>query len=334
MLIFAQARAVIFCKQKQIVKNVIFVLFKRMFSNSALDLWSSECDESIITLIEQLDYLLGKRIPFGSISEFCGVSGSGKTQLCLQLCVNVQIQKEIGLTNGGKAVFIETRNGFSPDRLTEIAGGSIEIFQDRMSSHITVESLLKGIMFTCVENYIGLLAAVHSLKELVENNSQIRLVIIDSFSFCFRSNCNLESLEKIQIINEILTDLQILGAEYKFAVSIFFISFWSERLMFFFDFQIVITNEFTTKLKNNEYSTGPALGESHSHKISQRIILDRHPVERGRFIAYSEKGFNCSSNVSMEFEVSLFWIKRKITRFRGFFGQCWSIDLHNKISSP
>lgn len=191
-----------------------------MFSNSALDLWSSECDESIITLIEQLDYLLGKRIPFGSISEFCGVSGSGKTQLCLQLCVNVQIQKEIGLTNGGMAVFIETRNGFSPDRLTEIVGGSIQVFQNRMNSSITVESLLQGIIFTYVENYIGLLAAVHSLKELVENNSQIRLVIIDSFSFCFRSNCNLESLEKIQIINEILTDLQVLGAEYKFAVSI------------------------------------------------------------------------------------------------------------------
>lgn len=60
-------------------------------------------------------------------------------------------------------------------------------------------------------------------------------------------------------------------------------------------------------MKNDEYSIGPALGESHSHKISQRIIFERHPVQRGRFTAYSEKGFVCSSDVTVEFEVSGFF---------------------------
>lgn len=55
-----------------------------MFSKSALDLWSTEsCDETIITLINGFDYLLGNQMPFGSITEFCGISGSGKTQLWL-----------------------------------------------------------------------------------------------------------------------------------------------------------------------------------------------------------------------------------------------------------
>lgn len=54
-----------------------------MFSNSALDLWSSEGDETIITLIQGFDFLLGTPIQFGSIIEFCGISGSGKTQLWL-----------------------------------------------------------------------------------------------------------------------------------------------------------------------------------------------------------------------------------------------------------
>lgn len=72
-----------------------------------------------------------------------------------------------------------------------------------------------------------------------------------------------------------------------------------------FHLQIVLTNEFTTKLKNDEYSIGAALGESHSHKISQRIILGRHPLQNGRFIAHSEKGFVCSSSFTIEFEVRI-----------------------------
>lgn len=94
----------------------------------------------------------------------------------MQLCINIQIQKEIGLTHGGKAVFIETRNGFSPDRLTELAEGAIYSFQSQLEkskSEITVEKLLKNIIFTYVESYVGLLAAVHSLKELLDNNSNV-----------------------------------------------------------------------------------------------------------------------------------------------------------------
>lgn len=99
----------------------------------------------------------------------------------MQLCINIQIQKEIGLTQGGKAVFIETRNGFCPERLTDIAEGSIQLFQthlEKSNSDITVEKLLNEIMFTYVESYVGLLAAVHSLKELLENNSNVCCFII------------------------------------------------------------------------------------------------------------------------------------------------------------
>lgn len=100
----------------------------------------------------------------------------------MQLCINIQIQKEIGVTQGGKAVFIETRNGFSPERLTELAESSIQLFQthlEKSNSDITVEKLLKEIIFTCVETYVGLLAVVHSLKELLENNPNVCCFIIE-----------------------------------------------------------------------------------------------------------------------------------------------------------
>lgn len=107
----------------------------------------------------------------------------------MQLCINIQIQKEIGLSQGGKAVFIETRNGFSPDRLTELAEGSIQLFQNQLeksNSDITVEKLLKEIIYTYVESYIGLLAAVHNLKELLENNSNVCCFIFEIFKILIK----------------------------------------------------------------------------------------------------------------------------------------------------
>jgi hypothetical protein len=41
-------------------------------------------------------------IPSQGITEIAGESGSGKTQICLQLCLTVQLPKSSGGLNGGK----------------------------------------------------------------------------------------------------------------------------------------------------------------------------------------------------------------------------------------
>ena len=41
------------------------------------------------------------------MTEFCGVPGIGKTQLGMQLCVNVQRPTELG-GRGGAAIYIDT----------------------------------------------------------------------------------------------------------------------------------------------------------------------------------------------------------------------------------
>lgn len=88
-----------------------------MFKKSALDIWNDECsNRTIITLSKQLDNAIGVGIPLQTITEFCGTPGSGKSQICLQLCVNIQIPKVLGGLEA-TAVFIDTNNGFSPNRL-------------------------------------------------------------------------------------------------------------------------------------------------------------------------------------------------------------------------
>ena len=52
--------------------------------------------------------------------QFLGESGIGKTQLCFQLCLNVQIPS---CSDGidGEAVYLDTENTFQTSRLFEMA---------------------------------------------------------------------------------------------------------------------------------------------------------------------------------------------------------------------
>ncbi|XP_029784606.1 DNA repair protein RAD51 homolog 3 isoform X5 [Suricata suricatta] len=64
---------------------------------TALELLEQEHTQSfIITFCSALDNILGGGIPLTKTTEICGVPGVGKTQLCLQLAVDVQIPECFG----------------------------------------------------------------------------------------------------------------------------------------------------------------------------------------------------------------------------------------------
>ena len=69
----------------------------------------------ISTGLKKLDQFLGGGIKEGLITDVYGSSGTGKTQLILQISLNV-------LKNGGQVLFQDTTNGFRPERLVEIMG--------------------------------------------------------------------------------------------------------------------------------------------------------------------------------------------------------------------
>jgi len=58
------------------------------------------------------------------VTEFCGVPGVGKTQLGIQLAVDVQIPVVFGGV-GGKAVYIDTEGSFGIDRVQDIASAAV-----------------------------------------------------------------------------------------------------------------------------------------------------------------------------------------------------------------
>ena len=74
----------------------------------------------ITTGCKELDKMLDGGFETGSITEIFGEFRTGKTQLCMQLCVTSQLKVEEG-GGEGKALYIDTEGTFRPERLVAIA---------------------------------------------------------------------------------------------------------------------------------------------------------------------------------------------------------------------
>ena len=74
----------------------------------------------ISTGTNSLDTLFDGGIETQAVTEVYGEFGSGKTQLCHTLCVNVQKPKEEGGLDGG-VLYIDTEGTFRPERIVSIA---------------------------------------------------------------------------------------------------------------------------------------------------------------------------------------------------------------------
>ncbi|XP_061398028.1 DNA repair protein RAD51 homolog 3 [Musca vetustissima] len=234
-----------------------------MFKQSAFAIWRKEQEnKKIISLIKDLDVSLDGGIPLGQITEFCGSSGTGKTQLCLQLCINVQLPQAAGGL-GGKAFYIDTNQGFSPFRLKEIAE-HMEARCQRNSTkchNFNLTTILNNITYVYCNNYCALMASILNLHNLLQEEHEeipLKLMVIDSYAFVLRQLDDVDLRTRVNY--EILTDLHNLAMKYGIA--------------------IVITNELTTRCRDNtNWFVCTALGDTHTHKINTRLLLSKDSNE-------------------------------------------------------
>ncbi len=83
--------------------------------------------KNIVTFCKDIDTGLfgGGGVPVGEMTEFCGVPGVGKTQMSMQLAVNIQIPPFYGGL-GGACVYIDTEGSLMVERLEEMANAMLE----------------------------------------------------------------------------------------------------------------------------------------------------------------------------------------------------------------
>ncbi|KAK9743993.1 Rad51 [Popillia japonica] len=208
-------------------------------TKTALDIYCNDNESgTIYTFNGAFDELLENELVPGNVVEICGEPGSGKSQICFQLCINVQLPKWIG-GKEGNALYLCTNYNFSTERLKELGE---EILKKLSCSGDSKKRKLSPIYFTTV---------IYLQKWLHHN--KIRLLIIDCITPIIQQ---LDYTEKRHFMYNLFVNIQKLAIEYGFVV--------------------IITNNVTlrTKSVNNTYKT-PALGEAYFHRVNTRVLLER-----------------------------------------------------------
>jgi len=154
-----------------------------------------------------LDALMGGGLEPG-ITELIGAYGTGKTQICLQLCLTVQLTKNRGGLNGC-AFYLDTEDTLKPERLVEIAKGlSLEddASLDRIFGYRAINSDHQFEGLGIASDYV--------------RSRGVRLLVVDSLTAHFRSEYpGRENLvARQQRLNMLMHELQRMALLYDLVV--------------------------------------------------------------------------------------------------------------------
>jgi DNA repair protein RadA len=122
-----------------------------------------------------LDDLVGGGLETQTITEFYGEYGSGKSQVCHQLCVNVQLPPDKGGLGAG-ALYVDTENTFRTERLVSMA----------QHHSLDPEQVARNVIVADAYTSDHQIFLLENADEIVKENN-IRLIIVDSLTSHFRS---------------------------------------------------------------------------------------------------------------------------------------------------
>jgi DNA repair protein RadA len=125
--------------------------------------------------INALDKLLAGGFETQSITEFYGECDSGKSQMCHQLCINVQLPIERGGLGGG-ALYLDTETTFKLERIVQ------------MARHLGMDpqQVAKNIIYAEAYTSDHQMFLLENADEIIKQNN-IKLIIVDSLTAHFRN---------------------------------------------------------------------------------------------------------------------------------------------------
>ncbi|XP_042038672.1 DNA repair protein RAD51 homolog 3-like isoform X1 [Salvia splendens] len=248
----------------------------RALVNGAQTAWDmlheEESSKCITTSCSNLDEILSGGIHCKEVTEIGGVPGIGKTQLGIQLAVNVQIPAEYGGL-GGKAVYIDTEGSFMVERVLQIAEACAQDMLEyntllrRDSQACLVDkqpkSFLDNIFYFRVCTYTEQIAVINYLEKFLSEHKDVKVVIVDSITFHFRQDFEDMAL-RTRLLSGMALKLMKLAKKFNLAV--------------------VLLNQVTNKFVEGSFQLTLALGDSWAHAATNRIILYWNGNERHAFI--------------------------------------------------
>jgi DNA repair protein RadA len=121
-----------------------------------------------------VDELIGQ-IEAGSVTEFSGKFGSGKTQFSHSLCVTICMEDVDKKSPPNRVLYIDTEGTFRPERIKEITEARKGDYKKVLENIIIMKAQDAAHQMVILEN------AVHLIEEL-----NIKCVILDSATALFR----------------------------------------------------------------------------------------------------------------------------------------------------
>ncbi|XP_059051939.1 DNA repair protein RAD51 homolog 3 isoform X2 [Achroia grisella] len=245
---------------------------------NCVELWHRETSlPSIPTFSQSLDKILGHDgVQLCTVTELLGLPGSGKTQICIQLCASVQIPNSLGGLEA-EALYIDTNTHFTPCRFKDIVVASLLKCQSVLSfpTVINEEDALKKLHYVNAFGIEKFCAFIYGLRRFVEEHSNIRLIVIDSIAFPFKEG--ISPGQRTGLLFRLMADLQRLAMEKQIAV--------------------VLTNEMSTRVGLSTGSVVGSLGDAWAHRCNKRVLLSvaSHSSER---LALSLKSNTAYNNVA------------------------------------
>lgn len=153
----------------------------------------------ISTGLQKLDEFLSGGIPNGVITDIYGGSGTGKTQLLFQICINA-------IKNGGTVLYQDTTGSFRPERILEI----------QKQQNLTF-NILEKITISRITNTSEQIKSVD-----IMNNSNFSLIVIDNITDLFSYEYSKEetTFEKNSLFTKYIHKLSLVAINKKIPIVI------------------------------------------------------------------------------------------------------------------
>ncbi|XP_063810065.1 DNA repair protein RAD51 homolog 4 [Pseudophryne corroboree] len=193
---------------------------------------------------KKLDFLLDSGLYTGEVTEIAGAAGSGKTQVCQSIAVNVATSLK------QRVCYVDTTGGLTGTRLLQLIQSRTEQEDEQVSS-------LQRIEVVHVFDAYKVLDVLQDLRnsfsqQQTRSGEALRLVVIDSVCAVIYPLLGGKQTEGMAIMMHLARELQSFAHDFSVA--------------------ILVTNHIT---KNGASGFRPALGRSWSFVPSTRILLQR-----------------------------------------------------------
>ncbi|KAJ4828137.1 DNA repair protein xrcc3 [Turnera subulata] len=220
-----------------------------------------------------MDRCLGGGIPCKSITEIVAESGSGKTQLCLQLSLSAQLPPSHGGLSAS-SLFLHTEFPFPSRRLHQLSVSFQSLHRQALNNNNPSDNIFVQSVHSA-DQLLDIMPKIESFLANSRTQLPVRLIVIDSVAALFRS------------------EFENTPGDLKRRSSIFFaISAKLKALARSFDLAVVVTNQVVDFVGSGEgvngvrvgnlgslYSSGrrvcPALGLAWANCINSRVFLSR-----------------------------------------------------------